>query len=307
MNRQYLYLTARSKSDIELIHAECYALTGSYPDKNGIAISYRLADVSRGAYVKKCIEIMFEANDIEELLAKVESAQLYQEGFRVSVVKRPPNLELDSMEICQKVGALIGGKPNLDYPTLTYLVVVSPNELFFGKMMSESDVAWKLHSNKPYLNSSSLPARLARTIVNLVAEPSDSLIDPCCGMGTIIIEAAQMGIHVAGYDINEQMVILAKKNFEYFGLSGKIEYGDAREVSGRYDVLTTDLPYGINTQADQQLYRDIMRNAKSLAPKIAVVAAKEITCLLQDLSIEVGQVIPAFKSNFKRYIHIAKT
>lgn len=306
MNK-YLYTTARSEPDIELIRAECYALTGSYPDENWIAISNRLVDLSRGAYVKKCIEIMVEADNMDELLTVVENAKLHHEGFRVSVIKRTENTELSSMEIYQKVGALIGGKPNLDNPTLTYFVVVTPNKLFFGKLRSFSDVAWRLHSKKPYLNSSSLPARLARTVVNLVAEPSDTLIDPCCGMGTIIIEAAHMGIKVTGYDIKEKMVILAVKNFEQFGLNGRIERGDAREVSGRYDALVTDLPYGINTQADRQLYRDILRNAKSLAPKIAVVAAEDITDLLNELSIEIEQVIPAHKPNFTRYIHVAKT
>lgn len=304
MNK-YLYLTARSERDSELIHAECYALTKAYPDENGLAISDRSVEVTRSAYVKKCVELMFAVDDIDELLARVEKAQFHQEGFRVSVVKRPSNLSIDSMAFCREVGALIGGRANLDHPTLTYLVIFSPKKIFFGKLISESDVAWSSHSNKPYLNSSSLASRLARTIVNLVAKPSDRLIDPCCGMGTIILEAAQMGIHVTGYDINKKMVFSARKNFEYFNLVGRIEHGDARKISGKYDALVTDLPYGINTQADEQLYRDILRNARSLADKIAVVAAEDMTEFLQELSIEVEQVIPAYKPNFTRYVHVA--
>lgn len=308
MNK-YLYTTAKSEPDIELIRAECYALTNKsagFSDENWIAISNQLVDVSRGAYVKKCIEIMLEADDMDELLAKVEDASLFKEGFRVSVIKRTEDSELSSMAICRKVGALIGGKPNLDHPALTFFVVVTSTKLFFGKLISESDVAWRAHSQKPYLNSSSLSARLARTVVNLVAKPSDSLIDPCCGMGTIITEAAHMGIEVTGYDIKKKMVVLAKRNFDYFGLKGRIECRDAREVSGKYDALVTDFPYGINTQANPQLYRDILHNAKLLASKIAVVAADDITHLFQELSIEVKQIIPAYKPNFTRYIHIAE-
>ena len=123
MDKKYLYTTAKSEIDMELIKAECHTLTNSYPNEDGIAISYKLVDVSRGAYVKKCIEIMFEVDNMDELLAKIQNARLYQEGFRVSVIKGSANCEFSSMEVCREVGALIDGKANLEQSTLTYYVV----------------------------------------------------------------------------------------------------------------------------------------------------------------------------------------
>ena len=290
-----------------LINAECQALIGTLPDKNGIIISERKVDMSRGAYIKNCVELIFQTASLEQLYRHLEAVKLYADDFRVSVTKIPHGLNINSMKVASEIGARIGGSPDLDNPKVIFYLVATTEQLWFGKITSESDRAWIKHTTKPHTTSSSLPARLCRAVVNIIANVGDSLVDPCCGAGTLLLEAAHIGINVVGYDINKKMVGASRKNLEYFGLDGDIHLDDARKITGRFDALATDLPYGIYTQASDALYREILQNIKSLAPKAALITAKDITDMLHDLGYETKQIIPVPKSRIIRYIHICET
>ena len=125
----YMYLTAIPNQDAELINAECRALTGHAPSSYGIAISERCVDVKRGAYVKSCTEILFEAGSLAEICGQIKSAELHAEDFRVSVVRFPRNLHVDTMKIAHSVGGLIGGRVCLTKPRVIFLMAVTSEEL----------------------------------------------------------------------------------------------------------------------------------------------------------------------------------
>ena len=307
MKKQYLYLIAKSRQEVYLINAECQALIGTSPDENGIIISEHKVDVSLGAYIKNGMELIFQATSLEQLYGHLEAADLYADDFRVSVTKIPSGLNLNSMKVASEIGARIDGSPDLSNPKIIFYLVATREQLWFGKITSESDKAWIKHISKPHITSSSLPARLCRAVVNIISDVGDSLVDPCCGTGTLLLEAAHMGINVVGYDINKKMVGASQKNLAYFGLEGEIHLADAREIKGKFDALVTDLPYGIYTQTSDTLYQEILQNIKFLAPKAALITAKDITEMLRDCGYEIKQIIPVPKSRVTRYIHITAT
>ena len=70
--KQYLYLTAIPDSDAEIINAECLALAESAPNRYGIAISSKRVDVSRGAYMRSCTELLFEGGAFRKSAPKYE-------------------------------------------------------------------------------------------------------------------------------------------------------------------------------------------------------------------------------------------
>ncbi len=300
----YLYLTSRSESEKQLVVAECIALTGAKPDERGIALSEVEADVSRAAYVKTCVRVIIHTADLPSLYDQLEKASLSSEQFRVSVVKIPRSLTLDSRQIMHQVGARIGGKPNLSAPRTVFLVVATAEETWLGEVMSESTGAWDEHSQKMYPYSSALPTRLARAMVNLVAAPGDRIIDPCCGSGTIMIEAASMGIKAAGCDINPKLATISMDNMKYFGLDGMVMIADARNLKGSFDAVVTDLPYGRNCLTDEQLCREILQNLRNLAPKAAVVTSEDMSDLLSQMGYCVKSVAAVPKTSLTRYIHL---
>jgi len=62
----------------------------------------------------------------------------------------------------------------------------------------------------------STPPTLARTLVNISGlRPSQTLLDPFCGTGSILIEALIKGINCIGVDINRKYVEYTKRNLQW--------------------------------------------------------------------------------------------
>lgn len=102
----------------------------------------------------------------------------------------------------------------------------------------------------------SIPPRLSRIMVNLTNCTEGVLLDPFCGMGSILQEAALAGFDVRGVDIDNTCVEGCKKNLAWLekeyklslgNLDNKIFAGDARKL-GEYfaansiDAIATE-PY----------------------------------------------------------------
>jgi putative methyltransferase (TIGR01177 family) len=302
----YLYITARTESEKHLIHAECMAFTGVAPDERGIALSELEVDVSRAAYIKSCVRLLIHACDLPELYKKLEKIRLSSDQFRVSVTSLPSDLTLDSKGIMYQVGARIDGKPNLSRPQTTFLVIATADKIYLGQILSITDRTWEAHSQKMYQYSSSLPTRLARAMVNLVAIPGDKIIDPCCGAGTILIEASSIVIKAVGCDINPKMAKASYKNLRHFNLEGMVLLADARNIKGSFNAVVTDLPYGRNCPSDERLCYEILQNIKSLAPKVAIVTSEDISPILLEIGYNVKKIIPVPKTSLIRYIHVGE-
>ena len=300
----YLYLTAIPDRLTALVAAECVALTGSAPNTHGIAISEHRVDVCRGAYLKSCSEVLFETASLTELRSDIRSAGLHADEFRVSIVKKPRSLKVNSMELARDIGSDIGGNANLNNPQVTFLVVLTAEKIWFGRLLSESDNVWLAHNQRPYVTSSSLPARLARVLVNLVARPGDSLLDPCCGTGTIVMSAAHSGIRAVGYDTNLRMIGATTKNLQHFGLTADVTLGDARQVQGQFDTIATDLPYGINLMKSNSQDTEILANLRTCAPKAAFIDLRDLSKPLNDLGYQIEAVLPVPKLSIVRRIFI---
>lgn len=308
----YIYLTSRSESEKNIIEAECEALTSTIPDNNGIAIKdcdfqnndrRSPLDITRSAYLKICAKVMLRTSSLSELYKQLRTMQIRSEQFRVSIEKITKSINIDSHEIMNEVGAEIIGKPNLSNPKSIFLVIISDDKIWFGKLISKSLNTWNKHSQKLHQYSSALPTRLARAMVNLVANPGETIIDPCCGVGTILIEASSIGVKAFGCDINPLMIADSISNLKYFGLDATIIHADARNVSGHFDAFVTDFPYGRNCPINGDLYGDILANLKNLAPKGAIVTGKDISDLIIQNGYIINKTIPVKKPSLTRYIY----
>jgi len=309
----YLYITSRSDPERELIKAESYAITGVYPDENGIAIRgdnsqsdcKDYVDVSRSAYVKLCMKIISKSEDLPSLYTKLGEANVKSDQFRVSVIKIPHRLKVNQQEIMREVGLRIEGKPDLNNPKKEFLVVVTDKNIWLGEILSKSDGSWMAHSQKIQHYSSALPTRLARAVVNLIAKPGDKIIDPCCGSGTLLIESASIGIKTFGCDINPLMIWASMKNIKDFGFNVPLAVIDARVIKGNFDAVITDLPYGRNCPYNENLYYEILANIRNLAPRSAIVAGIDISKLLLKLGFNLRDVLAVQKGSLTRYIHVS--
>jgi len=83
----------------------------------------------------------------------------------------------------------------------------------------------------------SIPPRLAKILVNLSAKPGDKLLDPFCGIGTILQEAMLMNIFPIGLDKDPECIKGAETNLNWIKqkydlqVDFKLIQGDATKLS----------------------------------------------------------------------------
>jgi len=112
-------------------------------------------------------------------------------------------------------------------------------------------------------NPGSLKPPVAASMLMLAdLKPNERLLDPCCGVGTIVIEGASMGAFAQGSDIDPKAVRAAVANAKAANLQTHFEQSDVRNLSlsdGSIDCIVSNLPWGRQIQMDMDLkvfYRD---------------------------------------------------
>jgi tRNA G10 N-methylase Trm11 len=80
---------------------------------------------------------------------------------------------------------------------------------------------------RPFSDAKSgmLPPKVARMIINMTlgeTPKGKTVLDPFCGMGTILAEAMLTGANITGSDISEEIAQKAKKNLDYTAHNNKL-------------------------------------------------------------------------------------
>jgi len=103
-----------------------------------------------------------------------------------------------------------------------------------------------------------MPPALAARIVTEYSTPGQLVLDPMCGIGTTLVEAARLCRRAAGVELEAPWVALAEANLDYAARAGcagvprpKVHLGDARELpallgglTGTVDLVVLSPPYG---------------------------------------------------------------
>jgi predicted RNA methylase len=303
----YLAICSRAPGN-ELIAAECENLTGARPEADGVATCERIDRIPRAAFVHSGLRLLARAGSLEALAADIARQDLAAEDFRVELWRGAGGLPVDRQKAILALADALRGFPNLDAPRHRFTLLARRDELYFGEVMTECAHDYRRHMGKPYHTSSSLPAQLARGLVNLVWPRADSILDPCCGTGSILLEAQALGLQALGCDRNPRMVGMTRKNLAYFGYAGETWRMDARECRAFAAAVVTDLPYGRFTVLEQDNVRAILANCARLAPVGVFAAGAVITPWLAEAGYTGVEVLRVQKSGkFSRYIHRARS
>jgi tRNA (guanine10-N2)-dimethyltransferase len=119
--------------------------------------------------------------------------------------------------------------------------------------------------------------RVARAMINLAN--AKTILDPFCGAGGILIEAALIKKKAIGFDIDKIMINRTKQNVKHLKLKNiTAKQKDATTLTKKdipnQTVIVTDLPYGKTTKVTKeltQLYTDFLTNIKRNNIKTAVI------------------------------------
>lgn len=265
-------------------------------------------DPSRSPFIEERLEVLFESNELGEISNFAKTVQVSStfkvinlNKFDIGDTKKIPHPERRKIE--REVGLNIDGEPELDHPDKIFGILLLEQRWYFG-IYEKSESVWRQHVHKPNSYSTALNTRVARAVANIAAPKPENLriIDPCCGIGTVVVEGLSMGMNIVGRDISPLVCVGARENISYFGLESNITKGPIAEVTEHYDVAIVDLPYNIYSHITDDEQFDLIQNARRIADKVVFVTVEPI----DEFVIKAGFIIKdrciAKKMQFERQI-----
>ncbi len=144
--------------------------------------------------------------------------------------------------------------------------------------------------------------------MNLVTPPAQTILDPCCGTGSILLEAQAVELEACGVDWNPRMVGISRKNLAHYGYPAEVILADYRAVDKKADAVITDLPYGLFMHENQQVIREIIQHTLTTAPVAVFVLGEDLSHWLGEVGFQDINVFKVRKrKDFNRFVHRARS
>ncbi|MEM3157472.1 MAG: DNA methyltransferase [Nitrososphaerales archaeon] len=158
---------------------------------------------------------------------------------------------------------------SLENPDVTVLYIVTNSGSLVGIVDYNSHRLKQSARSRPYFHPVALEPRLSRVMINLtMCKENDLLLDPFCGTGSILLDAAAMNIRTIGCDISEKMCYGALANA---GMNSAIVNCDALSLPLQLkfvDGIATDLPYGRAASTMKRSAKKLLEDFVSLVSEM---------------------------------------
>ena len=131
-----------------------------------------------------------------------------------------------------------------------WVVEYKPGKIVAG--LRVSDAHMRQHDGRDVERSGALRPTVAAAMIQLAGQPTGTLLDPCCGSGTILVEAEAVGWHGKGIDIDPDAVRIARKNAP----DAEVTEGDVRQLpcaEGSVRACVSNLPFGKQYTVQQDM------------------------------------------------------
>ncbi len=155
----------------------------------------------------------------------------------------------------------------------------------------------------------SIPPRLAKIMINLIGIKEGVILDPFCGIGTILQEAALQGFDIRGVDLDKSCIVSAIKNLDWLKkeyslelkeLDKKILNKDSKNLSKYFEKESIDgivtEPYlgpPLKTRTEREQAEKIIKQLTGLYTKVLsechkVLKADRRICIISP-RIKIGE------------------
>ena len=159
---------------------------------------------------------------------------------------------------------------------------------------------------RPFFYPGSMSPKLARCMVNLTRiHTGETLLDPFCGTGGILIEAGIVGARVIGTDIDYKMVKGTRENLQHCDIHDyQVFQEDARnlQLPNKVDAIVTDPPYGISAstggESSENLYGQSMKSFERL------IKDEGLMCLATPHYLDLDKIFKGTKFKIIEQHHI---
>lgn len=270
-------------------------------------------EVSRSPFIKERIDVMYEADTLEEIYRQTEQVDVEGQTFKVICVRSSDLAAEDKIDydgrraIEREIGLRIDGEADVKRPQRIYGLATIGGRWYFG-VYHKNNATWLRQMRKPQSYSIALSTRVARAAVNMAIPRPEGIkaIDPCCGIGTVLVEALSMGIDIVGRDINPLIARGARTNIAHFGFDAEVTLGDIADIEEHYDVAFIDMPYNLYSRITPEEQLALLVHARRIADRVLIFAIEAVDEMLSAAGFAIADRCVARKGSFSRHIMLCQ-
>tara|TARA_B100000795_G_scaffold166575_1_gene125336 strand:+ start:337 stop:1224 length:888 start_codon:yes stop_codon:yes gene_type:complete len=247
-------------------------------------------DPSISAFIKNRFEISISADSYSGLLEKLKEENVCATGFKAEymVLEGDPTEYTERLKKLKDIGTIIEGKPDVQNPSIIYSICNTKDIWYFGVLIKRK-TDWRKHINKPYSFSNSLCIHIAKTLASVSSkgDKTTKLLDACCGVGTVLLEACYSGLSIEGCDINLKSIKHTTQNLEHYKYTSTVHCMDVKDLTQQYDAAIIDLPYNLYSYSDDVITTNIIESAVKLSARIVIVSKSDIKAAITKSGLKI--------------------
>ena len=306
---KYFYFINCLDMEKELCNMEMKSIFKQIPNRKFL-FSNKDFNPSRSPFIKFKVNIIYIEESLEIIINKIKNEKISYDDFKVNYMKSEDgDVSYENrLKAVREIGFVINGFPDIHNPKVELAIIKIKDKWIFGELI-KNDFKWQKHNDKPHSYSNAIPLRMARALVNIATcdDKRLSIIDPCCGVGTVVIEALDLGFNIKGYEISKPIACNARNNIEFFGYNREIiTSGDMHDIKEKYDVAIVDIPYGLYSPITVQEQVDIINTSRRIARKLVIITFEDMDNIITSAGFKVLDKCYMIKGNMKREISICE-
>ncbi|MGL5089187.1 MAG: TRM11 family SAM-dependent methyltransferase [Cetobacterium sp.] len=305
---KYMYIVNYPPVEEEICLLEMKSIFGKIPEEKLLFSDIKF-NPSNSPFIKTRLDILYEKNTIEEILEEVIKDEKIYDNFKLEYVRLNNNNNVpydERLGLVKKISMEIIGVHNFKNPKFNFGLSKINDKWIFG-IDNKNDYEWHTHDNKPYSYSNSLGVKVAKALVNIANNgcKEKTIIDPCCGVGTTIVEGLDADYKIEGYEINKSIAKNANKNLEFYGFKPIVVNDDMHNITKKYDSSIIDIPYGIFSHTSEDEQQKIIETARRISNKMVIISFENHDSMIISAGFKIIDRCVVTKGKFKRFIVVA--
>lgn len=218
---------------------------------------------------------MFFKAKLNVLTTNLESVStLPKRKFKLQYLDMDHTLDYsEGLALTKALSGIIPGQGMMTGYDILYGVTKIKDTFYFG-VLEKDHQSYQKHKDKPFTFSQALDYKLAHSVVNIGYGQKQMIqaVDPCCGCGTLILEALGQHLSIEGYDINPTMIFQSNKNISYYGYHLNVQRSDFLISDKTYDLCFIDLPYNLYAKSSKEVQHNLIQHSYQVSERLLLIS-----------------------------------
>lgn len=302
MNEKYFLYNFTCEEGEEEIAKTIFALMFPLKEYSKFVISKENYHLDSCVFLNFKIEIVISTNKYSEFLALIKT--LNYDNWHLNPWHFYKEFDYKKrMTITKELANNLNNLGVIKNADIELIWAFYQDTWLFGEI-TYNPYTYKQRIHKPHQYSYALPVRLCHQAIQLIniLIPDGDIIDPCCGVGTLVIEGLTAKRNISGYEINTLIAQKAQENLDFFKLANTIYNQDMLITNKHFTISCLDIPYGLYTPTSLTLQMALINKCYEISDYLVLISTEEFTYYPKQLNYQPLLKTYIKKGNLKRWL-----